>query len=97
MKHQYKQRNFYIETKADNLHILYSYNTPVGVQYLDKVFFTTQKYSVTTSKQCTQYTYENNLKRYNIPQQTLTDWLQLSYIYNLVDNINYYLAITRGI
>lgn len=68
---QYKQRQFYIRDIGYKLKALYSYSTLVGYQFGDEVLFTTKKYSTTTSKQCTQYTNENGLTRYNIPEDTL--------------------------
>jgi hypothetical protein len=69
---RYKQRNFYIHDIGNKLKALYSYSTLVGYQFGKEVLFTTKKYSTTTSKQCTQYTNENGLTRYNISQDTLT-------------------------
>ena len=40
---QYKQRNFYTHEIVNNLELLYSYDTLVGVRYFDKVFFTVKK------------------------------------------------------
>ena len=67
-KQRYKQRNFYTRQLTQSLTELYSYDTLVGYRYNNYVLFTTKKYSPTTSKQCTQYTNENYLTRYNISQ-----------------------------
>lgn len=67
---RYKQRNFYTDDQAFGVKKLYSYSTLVGFQVNNDVFFTKQKYSSTTSKQCTMYANENNLKRHNIDINT---------------------------
>lgn len=59
---RYKTRNFYTLSK-DNMKVLCSYNTIVGLVLGSKAFTTTTKYSATTSKQLTQYCREQNLAR----------------------------------
>lgn len=86
MRKQYKQRNFYTEELSTGLEKLYSYNTCVGYRYLDCVFYTTRKYSRTTSKQQTQYARENNLKVYYLENDDICR-LYTS-LYNLIDTLN---------
>ena len=89
---QYKHRNFYTHEIVSNLELLYSYDTLVGVRYFDKVFFTTKKYSSTTSKQQTMYTNENKLKRYNVEQQVIDkihNWYFGRNYHNIIDELNF--------
>ena len=88
---QYKQRHFYIQDITTDLKALYSYNTLVGYQYYNNVLFTKRKYSPTTSKQCTMYTHENNLKRHNIDDNTLKHIYNSTFTHNKIDEINYIL------
>ena len=86
MLKRYKQRNFYTAELSTGLEKLYSYNTCVGYRYLDCVFYTTRKYSRTTSKQQTQYARENNLKVYYLKDNELCRYY--ASIYNLIDTLN---------
>lgn len=86
---RYKQRNFYIQDLANGLKRLYSYETCIGYQYFDDVFYTPRKYSRTTSKQLTQYAGENALKRYFLPNNDLCENFWNKSLYNIIDELNF--------
>lgn len=72
---QYKTRNFYTLSK-DNMKVLCSYNTIVGLVIDNTAYITTTKYSITTSKQLTQYCREQNLTRINLEKVFLDNLLK---------------------
>ena len=86
---QYKHRNFYTHDLTSDLQVLFSYNTCVGFRYYDCVFYTPNKYSVTTSKQQTQFANENKLKRYTLPNNDMCRNFLTTNIYTIIDNLNF--------
>lgn len=92
-KQRYKQRNFYTKQLTQSLTELYSYDTLVGYRYNNHVIFTTEKYSTTTSKQCTQYTNEQHLTRHNVSQK----WINaLSNAYTIHQQLGLIEIILKG-
>lgn len=79
MRQQYKQRSFYTDRQNNGDTILWSYDTIVGIIIDDTVYFTTTKYSITTSKQCSQFTNEHSYKRVNVKENDLQTLLKKSF------------------